>query len=75
MENQFIDSRKSHHQKYQKSRVQSNISNTDADSIFYTDTDTDNSASPNKLNLHKWPKYTVLIVGDCMILGMDEKQL
>ena len=53
----------SHHQEYQESRIQNNSSNTTTDSISYIDTD--NIASPNKSNLHKWPKDTVLIVGDC----------
>ena len=50
LENQIIDIRKSHHQKYQKSRVQkNNNSNTDRGTISYSD----NIAPSNKSNLHK----------------------
>ena len=74
-ENEIIDVRKSHYQKYQKSRVQNNNSNVDTDNISYIDTNIDNIAYPEKSNLRKWLKDTVLIGGDSMISEIDEKQL
>ena len=75
LENEIIDAKKWHHQKYQKSKVQKNNSNKNTDNISYTDTDTDNIAFPTKSILHKWPKDTVLIIGDSMISEIDEKRL
>ena len=65
LENRIIDAKKSHHQKYQKSRVRKNNSNTDTHKYSYTDTD--NIASPIKSILQKWSKDTALIVEDSMI--------
>ena len=48
LENQIIDAKKSHHQKYQKSTVRKNNSNKDTHNNSYIDADTDNIASPNK---------------------------
>ena len=74
-ENEIIDVRKSHYQKYQKSVVQNNNSNVDTDNISYIDTNIDNIAYLDKSNLRKWLKDTVLIGGDSMISEIDEKQL
>ena len=74
LKNQIIGFRKSHQQKYQKSKVQNIYSNTDIDNIPYTDKDRDNITSRNKSNLPKCPKDNLLIVGDFMILGTDEKR-
>ena len=74
-ENEIIDVRKSHYQKYQKSRAHNNNSNIDTDNISYIDTNIDNIAYLDKTNLRKWLKDTVLIGGDSMISEIDEKQL
>ena len=58
LENQITDDKKLHQQKQQKFRVHNNNLNIDIDNI-YTNTDTDNIASPNKSNLRKWSKDTV----------------
>lgn len=54
-----------HHQKYQESRLQNENLNAAADSV----TSLYNSNSENR------PKHTVLIAGDSMISGNDERQL
>ena len=65
LENQIVYARKSHHQKYQESRLQNENLNAAANSV----------PSLINSNSHKWPKDTLFIFGDSTISGINERQL
>ena len=83
IDHQIKEVRKQHHQKYKHSKIaipEKNVIPTTSETEI--DTKASSSSNPSsvitlnsKLQIHKWSGNTILITGDSMISGIDEKRL
>ena len=79
LDKQLSEIRKKQHRKYQEEQIKIKIPKIDpvSDELI---TDEKNVSSSSKNNSksrdsHKWPNETVLVVGDSMLAGVDEKRM
>ena len=77
LDKQLSAIRKNQHRKYQEQQIKVPKTDPVTDDRI-TDEKSVNSPSKNRTTFkesHKWPKKTVLVVGDSMLAGVDEKRM
>ena len=83
IDHQIKEVRKQYHQKYIHSKIpipEKNVipttSEIETDTTASSPSDSSSVITPNsKLQIHKWSRNTILVTGDSMISGIDEKRL
>ena len=74
LQNQLSEIRKEKQEKYKKDRCKTPI--TDSMSLKdHKDDYSSSNAEHMSTESHKWPKKTILVVGDSMLAGIDEKRM